>query len=319
MYIIKHYKVGTQGEDAPKGSASNPYSQEEFFQLLEEGKWQGGYVVGLGYCEKETFVYGSFPYSSFHFSFDDSWWSSVFPWSSWGFGDGGGDSCSGSGCSGGGTGGGSGNGSGHKGNGGSGGGNQGYNPDNIYSPWATSVLGLASEFSPTVKEMLQRLMAKGKIRETYDIKILAQWDSENETMTIGPYAKTEHILHELTHSLQAESSHSNKEWQAYMLDDLYDLVDGAGFQHAEGLDSATYDKYRMEILDYSGYLKGGVPYVKYKLIEYLNGLDYKRLIEKFMEYWKKQGFTNYVDGYDEYYYWNWEAILRGMGFKVVYE
>lgn len=310
MYFIKHYTIGTQSEEAPKGSSSNPYTQEEFFNLLEEGKWNGGYVEGLGYCEKEFVVNGHSSY--FHFSFDDSWWNSEFPWSSWSNwedGDNGNDGNSGNPSNNGGN--------ENKPEGGTTHGGHKGNSGNGLSGRTVTLLKAASDFSSSVKSLLQKLVNERKIKETNDIAIIARWDEENNVMILGPNAQANNVLHELTHYFQTESTHSNKEWQAYMLDDVYDMLDAYGAQHGEGMNSGTYAEYRDLLIDNSGILPDGTPYVTYKVIEYFYGLDTEKMVRNFMVYWEQKGRYSYVDWYDALYNWNWERILRGMGFIII--
>lgn len=60
MTEINVYGMNAQdGGSAPKGSASNPYTQSEYESMLEAGTWPGGYVEGLGYCMKEVVITGS--------------------------------------------------------------------------------------------------------------------------------------------------------------------------------------------------------------------------------------------------------------------
>ena len=62
-----------------KGTLSNPYSQEEFYAMLNAGTWPGGYVQGLGYCMAEITVVGSSSSSdaSESDSSDSSEWSDI--------------------------------------------------------------------------------------------------------------------------------------------------------------------------------------------------------------------------------------------------
>ena len=79
MKTIKpYYGVSPMSSSSgPKGSSTNPYTEEEFDQMVEAGTWQGGYVEGKGYCMKEvTVTASSYPDSSSSGS-DDSW-----PWPS---------------------------------------------------------------------------------------------------------------------------------------------------------------------------------------------------------------------------------------------
>jgi len=46
------------GSTYPKGSAQNPYTDEEFERLLAEGKWKGGYVENIGYIAASVEITG---------------------------------------------------------------------------------------------------------------------------------------------------------------------------------------------------------------------------------------------------------------------
>ncbi len=65
-------------EDVSKGTVDDPYSEDEFLELLDNDEWHGGYVIGYGYvsatvvingaCSSESEGYSigdfSFPYGS---------------------------------------------------------------------------------------------------------------------------------------------------------------------------------------------------------------------------------------------------------------
>jgi hypothetical protein len=57
MSEIEQYNACTSS--GAKGSSSNPYSQVEFYELLDSGNWEGGYVTGMGYVTPEAVVGGS--------------------------------------------------------------------------------------------------------------------------------------------------------------------------------------------------------------------------------------------------------------------
>lgn len=73
MKTIKIYSASTQSSDgsATKGSASKPYTQEEFDSMVEAGTWNGGYVEGMGYVLPTVDVWASS--DSFSDSDSDSW------------------------------------------------------------------------------------------------------------------------------------------------------------------------------------------------------------------------------------------------------
>jgi len=52
-------------DDPPKGSLDNPYSLQEFLEILETG-WPGGYVIGLGYVAQEVVIIASGSSSLFY-------------------------------------------------------------------------------------------------------------------------------------------------------------------------------------------------------------------------------------------------------------
>ncbi len=89
MKKLKLYSVSTQSGNgtAAKGSASNPYTKEEYEAMLDNDSWPGGYVEGLGYCLRGVTVTASSSDSG-----SGSWgsgsmfdyWSSMdsYPWDS---------------------------------------------------------------------------------------------------------------------------------------------------------------------------------------------------------------------------------------------
>lgn len=76
MKEIEVYGVSVASDDTePKGSASNPYTYQEFDSMMNNGTWEGGYVEGYGYMDKGVTITGSSEDS------DDSY-SWEYPWSS---------------------------------------------------------------------------------------------------------------------------------------------------------------------------------------------------------------------------------------------
>lgn len=75
MKTIKpYYGVSPMSNSSgPKGSSTNPYTEEEYEEMLDAGTWQGGYVEGKGYCMKQPVVTASYPDSGSSSSSDDSW------------------------------------------------------------------------------------------------------------------------------------------------------------------------------------------------------------------------------------------------------
>lgn len=62
--ILKKVKLNapastSTGIDPTKGNVKNPYTWEEFLELLSIGMWEGGYVEGRGYIPRNVNVVGS--------------------------------------------------------------------------------------------------------------------------------------------------------------------------------------------------------------------------------------------------------------------
>lgn len=77
MKTIKIYKPQALSSSGSKGTASNPYTQDEFDHMVESGTWNGGYVEGMGYVLPTVDVWASS--DSFSDSDSDSWSD---PWGS---------------------------------------------------------------------------------------------------------------------------------------------------------------------------------------------------------------------------------------------
>lgn len=75
MAKIEHYKTVIVNGYAPKGSASNPYTWDEYIKMVEEGTWTGGFVEGAGYILPDVTIYGSL-HDSQDDSFNDSYYFS---------------------------------------------------------------------------------------------------------------------------------------------------------------------------------------------------------------------------------------------------
>lgn len=57
MTKIDPYTPSVQNSSgSDKGSANNPYTQEEYEQMLDNGTWNGGYVVGIGYVLDDVVI-----------------------------------------------------------------------------------------------------------------------------------------------------------------------------------------------------------------------------------------------------------------------
>ena len=88
MDKIKVYsRSSTSGRSSSKGSSGNPYTQEEYYDIIDSGKdWPGGYVSGLGYVAADTVITGSYMSDD---SWLDSWEDSSYsdPWADSGSGE----------------------------------------------------------------------------------------------------------------------------------------------------------------------------------------------------------------------------------------
>ena len=129
MSTIKHYEQEGNGEYVPVGS-SKVYTQEEYWEMLSNGTWQGGNVVGLGYVMGETVIDGSSPGSEdsdsdSEISFSDDGENDTPGGGNQGGGNSGGGGGSAGGGGGAGSGGSAGGGGGNSGGGGSAGGGGG--------------------------------------------------------------------------------------------------------------------------------------------------------------------------------------------------
>ena len=70
---------GQTGVDPTKGTQTNPYTQEEFYSLLDLGIWSGGWVEGMGYAIPQTTITSDY--------LIDSEWLLWDSWASWEYGD----------------------------------------------------------------------------------------------------------------------------------------------------------------------------------------------------------------------------------------
>lgn len=74
MKEIEIYGVSAASDGAaPKGSASNPYTYQEFEAMADNGTWEGGYVEGYGYVDKGVTISGSSEDSEDSYSWEDTW------------------------------------------------------------------------------------------------------------------------------------------------------------------------------------------------------------------------------------------------------
>ena len=301
MSIIKPYKAKSQNEgNSPKGSIDNPYSESEYNSMLDNGTWPGGYVEGLGYCLPGVDVITSMPDS-------DSWGGS----DSWGSEE---------------T---------HtphpqpdnpdtpSGNGGNGTGEDTTSQNSEQEQTEASLMKLiaeASTFSKKVAERLNNLKNNNKIIWSNDTNIEgARWLSKLGVMQIGPNATSENLLHELTHSLQEDGPHSNKEWQAYMMDMVYGLASDMGAtSKIMCMNENTLNAFIELLGGNSGKNDNGNLYVTSGILNYLNSLDYEYYVNYFINYCREHNMPqSYTDGYSKDYNWNWEYIITEMGILIV--
>lgn len=314
MTTIKRYTTSNNSNSgnntSPKGSMSNPYTVAEYEAIPDE-EWKGGYVEGMGYVRPTFEVIGSYPSNAYSDNYSD--WLSDWNWGEYShpFSHMGSTPEPGGG-------------------GGNGGNNQNPNtpnPDgqtgggtqnnNTTSQRVKDLVSKASGFSPEVAITLQELMRQGRIVESNAVQH-AGWDDTNRKILLGPYATYRNILHELTHNFQDVGSHSNKEWQAYMMDVVYEIFyDDGGSIHLTGMPLDEYNHYLLFVNDNSGKSEDGSPYVNQAVLDYLNSQNYQKRVNDFIDYAKKNNLPSlYQEEYDPNYNWNWESLFAAMGITI---
>lgn len=73
---------GDKEKTLPKGSVSNPYTEDEYNTMCDADTWKGGYVKGLGYVGAQTTIYGSSSCSESSYN-EDEYSELSDPFGSW--------------------------------------------------------------------------------------------------------------------------------------------------------------------------------------------------------------------------------------------
>ena len=333
MSTIESY--GTSGS-APKGSRENPYTYEEYERLNSEGKWTSAYVEGMGIVLPDVYVISSFPGSGILSDFEDDYNDYDLQDASFDFDEGQqGNNSNNNSQSGGNGGQGSGNaGYGNAGNG-DGYGNTGWGNNESFnssdlSLHTEAIVSQAKNFSKEVATVLQNLINGGKIKDANNGEIKgAQWNSTTKTMIVGPNATDANIWHELVHYHQRECDncmHACREWQAYLLEEIMvnvdSLMDKESYKPYLGL-----DKTQMKNLRITCYRNNKKPVILESVYNYIISMNYEENVQVFMDYWRKidqeenpdnPQYSNYYDGYDPDYDWDWDGLLERLGIRVEY-
>ena len=212
-------RMVASNDDPTKGTQTNPYTQEEFYAMLDNETWTGGWVEGMGYALPAVDIVTSF---LFDFSWD-SWdlWSSWSMYDSWNelnlvipfsvnIGGGG-------------------NGSGQNGA-------QG----NIYTITVANSVIATNNFVASIQnalmdvpQQLWYLLRKIKfdINQNSNSRNYAYYSYLNKTIYINPNGlNAEKLTHEMIHALQHDlgymndtninTCHYNFEYEAYVLCDI---------------------------------------------------------------------------------------------------
>ena len=218
---------GQTGVDPTKGTETNPYTQEEFYSLLDLGIWPGGWVEGMGYAIPQTTI-------TSNYLIDSEWflWNSWDFWTSWYLSD-----------------------SWHSMGiivpfsvnlgGGNGNGQNGMQNNTSAINIANSVVATTSFIKAiqqsimNVPHQLWYLLNKIKfdLNPNTASKDYAHYDPKNKTIYIIPeHLNSLRLTHEMIHALQHDlgfmnsnnmhSCHYNLEYEAYVLCDILNYKHG---------------------------------------------------------------------------------------------
>lgn len=304
----------------PKGTINNPYTKDEFDDMCRKGTWIGGFVEGYnGYVGPEVIITPS--------GEDDSWsmdsWAEDFQNLSngWEVNNNNEENS---------------NNNNTNNNNNSNNYSQNNRDDNNHinignstsdkpnSNWSLlndsdkQKVNEAAKLSSKVKTKLYLLISTGLIVHTDDVSVHgAQWIWGKNIMVLGPNATSANIWHELVHSFQSLGSHSNMEFQAYMLDMIWPVMSccGGGESNSTGLCKYEWERYENLIWKYCDYDSG---IVGQTLVDYLNNLNYEKVVNDFIKYHKELGTSPsaYTEPYNPNYIWDWKGIIENMGFIV---
>ena len=306
---------------APKGSKSNPYTQDEY-DAIPLGEWKGGYVEEWGYVPEGGLVDGSLTSDALSESFSD--WPSDWNWGEYshplshmgstpepgGGGNNGGNDQNPN----------KPNPDGH-----TGGGGKPQQPK--VSERIKNMIKEASTFSPEISKILHGLMNNGRIIEVNNDEIKgAKWDATAKLLTIGPNANAQNLWHEIVHYHQdspKNCSHAVREWQAHVITEIMRCcVSPVSFTDMDP--KIQIEVQIMErITDYCGLDSQDCPIVDQSIVDFLDTLNYENYVRKAMLYWedldKKNDpplYKGYYDWYDPNYNWNWESIFEKLGIRI---
>lgn len=205
--------------------------------------------------------------------------------------------------------------------------------DNSGGYTVQDILDWARGRSKTLRDIIDKLEKEGRIKVV----------SGNSTCHYNPQTKViilpedvsysvESVTHEIIHYLQDEngmlnidSCGSDNEYQAYVLNRIFNKAYGEDAVDPRGIeDSTQWDVFIQRIKQYTKKKSDYVLYDKRLIVE-LEALNHKGFSESFRNYYKDlddcyevQGLNRkhrvYYENHDSNYKWNWEKILNDMGF-----
>lgn len=219
--------------------------------------------------------------------------------------------------------------------GGIGGGGSGGTSDNVTTSshrtyTSEQELEFAKQLSKVIRSLIEELEKAGRIQYS-DKDVNCHYDPKTGNLILPANSDfvPGAVVHELIHYIQdkleildIETCSSDNEYQAYVISYIFMTAKGEtehpcpqGVQGTE-----DWDKLIINIKENCKNINGEITYNQ-SFLKSLENLDHSQLSEIFRSYWKTMDGENskehsvYYETHVDNYNWNWEQILKSLGFK----
>lgn len=188
-------------------------------------------------------------------------------------------------------------------------------------------LEFAKQISKTIRKLIEKLEKEGRIKYSdkdinchYNPKTGCLILPANSDFTEGAVVhELIHYIQDLLHILNYDICGSDNEYQAYVVNYIFMTTFWNIKSTApQGVYGESWELFLDAVDMHCKIINGEFTYDQ-AFIDILKGLNHAQLSEMFRDYWRLMydGTNNnsvYYDAHDDNYNWNWEAILKMLGF-----